>query len=396
MMNKVIFKLVNWCALFSVMILTQACKTKECAVSLPIENKQVITVSDKHPYEEVISTKEDVKDMQVKLKIEFDEPKNVLTVSLTSAQNLFGFKNDSRYKNVIRNKRISLKRLPYKVESEPDMTYRLSKDIRYNIPGCNNKHTFESWVSNTSLHPHSEDYIMVTDTLKQKFDIIGDTTITISLGDIMMMKRSVSKKNRYDLTYYTNLDREYEIILERNPCLGKEEEISNTQALLEEIKTSYKSLAEKYPPVDNLTPETLLALEEARVKLETKYPKLDTQNECPEIENMLESYNLYADSIAQLANVKSAYAHKRPKFTVSADQLLAVARMVDNNVAAWLVSNDVVEKADLVKRNNRLIGDINKKLSKNMKMDKNQARALSVFKKAEKYFNETCVSNHKK
>ena len=80
----------------------------------------------------------------------------------------------------------------------------------------------------------------------------------------------------------------------------------------------------------------------------------------------------------------------------AADQLLAVARMVDNNVASWLVSNDVVEKADLVKRNKKLIEDINRKLSRKMRMDREQSHALYVFKRAEKYFNETCLQNNKR
>ena len=78
-----------------------------------------------------------------------------------------------------------------------------------------------------------------------------------------------------------------------------------------------------------------------------------------------------------------------------ADQLLAVARMVDTNVASWLVSNDVVEKADLVKRNRHLIDDINKKISNKMRMDTEQTQAYTVFKKAERYFNETCQNKKK-
>jgi hypothetical protein len=123
---------------------------------------------------------------------------------------------------------------------------------------------------------------------------------------------------------------------------------------------------------------------------------MDTNNDCPTIQSMLQEYNSYVDSIAKLADVKAEFAHKRPRLSIPADQLLAVARMVDNNVASWLVSNDVVEKADLVKRNKKLIEDINKKLSRKMQMDREQTHALSVFKKAERYFNETCLQNNKK
>lgn len=173
-------------------------------------------------------------------------------------------------------------------------------------------------------------------------------------------------------------------------------ELESTKAMLEDIQANYTTLADKYPSIEELNAETLQALEEARVKLVTRYNKVETTHECPTIQTMLESYNSYVDSIAKLSEVKKEFAHKRPKLSVSADQLLAVARMVDNNVASYLVSNDVVEKADLVKRNKKLIEDINKKLSKKMTMDKEQTNALSVFKKAERYFNETCLSNKRR
>lgn len=392
-MKTVVSKIVCLCTLFSVIIFT-ACKT----TNLPqqVAETQVIAISANHPYTEIIPTKKDTKDMSVQVKMEFDEPNNVLIVSFTSAHNLFGFKNSSLYKNVIRDKKISVERLPYKVQSETSMTYRLSKDVRSNIAGENSKHIFKPLISTTGLHAQTSDYIMVTDTLTQKFDIVGDTTITVCLGDIMLMERSVSKKNRYDIIHYANLDKAYEIRVGRNPCLGKQEEMDSVMVMLDEITTNYTTLLEKYPPVENLNAETLLALEEVRVKLEAKYPKVDTTNECPQIQTMLENYNSYVDSIAKLADIKAEFTHKRPKLTVPADQLLAVARMVDANVSSYLVSNDVVERLDLVKRNKKLIDDINKKLSRNMRMDKEQRNALSLFKKAEKYFTETCLSNNTK
>ena len=392
-MNRVVNKVVCWCTLFSVIIIAQACKTSHLPMAM-LEN-QVIAISADHPYTEIIPTQKDAKDLTVQVKIEFDEPDNALVISFSSVHNLFGFKNSSQYKNVIRDKKISVERLPYKVLSEAGMTYRLSKNVRDNIPGSNSKHIFKPLISTTGLHPQNSDYVMVTEDLMQKFDIVGDTTITITLGDIMMMERSVSKKNRYDIFSYIHLNKTYEVRIERNPCLGKEKEIDSTKALLEEIKNNYSTLAEKYPKVENLTQETLMALEEVREKLAIKYPKVETINECPEISSLLDDYNTYVDSIAKLADVKAELAHKRPKLTIPADQLLAVARMVDTNVATWLVSNDVVEKADLVKRNRKLIDDVNKKLSKNMRMDNEQTRALTVFKKAERYFNETCHNDKK-
>lgn len=393
-MKTVVSKIVCWCTLFSAIILAVGCKTSH--LPQPVVENQAIAISANNPFAEIIPTKKDAKDMTVHLKIQFDEPNNVLIVSFTSSHNLFGFKNSSLYKNVIRDKKISVERLPYKVQSEVGMTYRLSKDVREKIAGENSKHIFKPLVSTTGLHAQTSEYVMVTDTLVQKFDIVGDTTITVALGDIMMMERSVSKKNRYDIIHYADLDKHYEIRIGRNPCLGKQEELENTKVLLDNIAADYTTLLGKYPPMENLNAETLFSLDEVRLKLEAKYPKVETTSECPQIQKMLEDYNSYVDSIAKLADIKAEFAHKRPKLTVSADQLLAVARMVDANVSSYLVSNDVVEKADLVKRNKKLIDDINKKLFKNMRMDKEQRKALTLFKNAEKYFNETCLSNNKK
>ena len=158
-MNRVVSKVVFWCALFSVIILTEACKTSH--LPQPVAEAQVIAISANQPYTEIIPTKKDAKDMTVHLKMEFDEPNNVLVVSFTSAHNLFGFKNSSLYKNVIRDKKISVERLPYKVQSEYGMTYRLSKTVRDNIPGTNSKHTFKPLISTTGLHSQSSDYVMV-------------------------------------------------------------------------------------------------------------------------------------------------------------------------------------------------------------------------------------------
>ncbi len=79
------------------------------------------------------------------------------------------------------------------------------------------------------------------------------------------------------------------------------------------------------------------------------------------------------------------------KLYVSAEQILAIARMIDNNVSLWLVSNDVVEKSDIVKRNNKLIEDIHRNFFKGMQVSQEQSRALVVLKNAEQYFKETCL-----
>jgi hypothetical protein len=69
---------------------------------------------------------------------------------------------------------------------------------------------------------------------------------------------------------------------------------------------------------------------------------------------------------------------------------------VDNNVASWLISKDVVEKVDLVNRCRLLLDEINQHLVEDVVMDEEQASAVSVFRNAEDYFKKTCLQPKKK
>ena len=80
---------------------------------------------------------------------------------------------------------------------------------------------------------------------------------------------------------------------------------------------------------------------------------------------------------------------------LGAEQILSVARIVDNNVASWLISTDVVEREELVKRSQILIDEIVPYLMEDVVMDENQAAAVSLFRKAENYFRTTCIQSKK-
>jgi hypothetical protein len=90
------------------------------------------------------------------------------------------------------------------------------------------------------------------------------------------------------------------------------------------------------------------------------------------------------------------FEEQRAKLAIGAEQILGVARIVDNNVASWLISKDVVEKVDLVNRCRLLLDEINQHLVEDVVMDEEQASAVSVFRKAEDYFKKTCLQPKKK
>ena len=363
---------------------------------LKAQTVRTVWVSCNQSYTDHVSLKQDSRDMDLVVKFVFDEPNNVLTVSLMSYRNLFVFQDDVRYKQAVKRRKLIPDRLPYVVEADAEMKYRLTKELRKQIVGSRKKHIFKRWMDYEGLQPQPMDYKMVNDYIEQKFDILNkDTLVTLSLHDIMVMESSQNKKKSYDFLYYTNMDRKYEIHLERNPCLGREEEIEMADVAVENVRTNYVALKGRYESHEALSKETLAVLEEMRTMLLKQFPSKKEANPCSSVRQQWETYNCYVDSIRQLEKFVFAFESQQAVLALGAEQILSVARIVDNNVASWLISTDVVEKEDLVKRSQKLMDEIVPYLMEDVVMDENQAAAVSLFRKAENYFRTTCIQTKK-
>lgn len=383
-MNKVIYRIVG--LLLFVGMFSQ----------LQAQTRRTIRIAQDRSYTDHVSLKKDSKDMDLMVKFIFDEPNNTLTVSLISYRSLFVFHDDVRYKQVVKCKKLRPDRFPYVVEADEEVKYKLVKELRKQIPGSKKKHIFQRWLSYEGLQPQPMDYKMVNDYIEQKFDILDkDTLVKVSLHDLMVMESAMENKKQYDFVYYTDLNREYEVHIERNPCLGKEEEISVAEAMVENIRTSYETLQGQYLAQESPGKETLEVLDKMRSMLLEQFPSKTVDSACPSIRLLQETYNNYVDSIQGLDSFKLDYENHRKELPVGAEQILGVARIVDNNVASWVISTDVVEKVDLVKRCRLLIDEINRHLLEEVIMSEEQAAAVNVFRKAERYFKDTCIQTKK-
>ena len=85
-----------------------------------------IMVSQDMAYTDHISLDRDVVDKDVMVKFVFDEAANQLTVSLISHRMIFVFREDIRYKPLIKGRRIRPDMLPYVVNYDPSEQYRIS------------------------------------------------------------------------------------------------------------------------------------------------------------------------------------------------------------------------------------------------------------------------------
>ena len=84
-----------------------------------------IRVSQNESYTDHISLNSQNKDMDLIVKIVFNEQENVLVVSLISYRNLFVFQDNVRYSQVVKRRKLRPDRLPYVVESEEKAKYKV-------------------------------------------------------------------------------------------------------------------------------------------------------------------------------------------------------------------------------------------------------------------------------
>ena len=123
-----------------------------------------------------------------------------------------------------------------------------------------------------------------------------------------------------------------------------------------------------------------------------QYPKKDSENPCPDLKQALQSYNLYADSIARMkckvmdaGEVKGMLGEG-----VNERMLLSKARQIDTSVSRWLMSNDPIERRDIVQNVEAIIKSVNADVSSQGVYTTEQRQALSVFREAERYFKNNC------
>ncbi|HIW20213.1 MAG TPA: hypothetical protein IAA49_06660, partial [Candidatus Alistipes pullicola] len=109
-----------------------------------------VEVSGSTPYVDHLSLAEGSTDMDLLVKIAFDEPNNSLIVSLISYRKLFVFQNDVSYSQAVRRSELRPERLPYVVESDEQAVYCLTKPLKKSL-APKRKHVFNRWIEYEGL-----------------------------------------------------------------------------------------------------------------------------------------------------------------------------------------------------------------------------------------------------
>lgn len=361
--------------------------------NLKAQTVKQIEVAGNAPYVDHISLMPGTTDMDLLVKISFNEPNNRLTVNLISYRKLFVFQDNVRYSHAVRFHKLHPNRLPYVVESDEKAKYKMAKSLRKSIKP-KRKHIFKHWIEYKGLQPQPTEYKMVNDYIEQTFDILYQSAdISITLRDILVMSEQASqKKITYDLFFQTDLNRKYNISIKRDPCFGKEKEIQAAATQVKNIKAGYITLYQKFGAHSNLNnPEGAKIFNEMKALLLKQYPKMEETSTCPDIQSNIETYNCYVDTIQ---NMRCDFQIIKEKQTamlgLSADYILTTARKIDNYTNKWLLSSDNIEKKGLEVACKQAIDLIETHVGRATVINNEQQAALGIFNKAKTYFRQTC------
>lgn len=357
------------------------------AVSAQV-SKTVFLTAEKG-YTDHISLSKERQDMDISARFTFDETKNTITVSLVSYRGMFVFNDNVRYSRIFSFGKMNPLKLPYEVAFEPKNKFFSTATLRKTLPSPYRKYMFRRWIEAEGLQPEPVECKMVNDHIEQTFTIVGGrSVVSVTLRDIMLMDPA-NKEGRYLFVMDKDVRCRYDIAILRNPCFGQEKEIvSSTEALMS-ITAAYDSLSVLYDKCPK-TSDGAAAFSNIQKVLVKQFSKKNAKTDCDCIRDNYTKYNETLDRINALKiNVPKSQKPAAPS-GINASGMLSRARKIDMSVSRWLVSNDAVEKADIVKKCKSIIAAGKEEIRAKGVRNQSQKDAEQAFLAAEAYFNRTC------
>lgn len=394
------------------------CTTTQKVEQVQQTTKSAIVKADS-VYEDKFEIPFDDKGVQFTVHISFYEETNQMLLSLIGTRKLFVFRKDTKYKDVFKHplfasRKLRPERLKYSVLVQPRTTYRLPKVTYHDFIKPRKKHLFNQWLENLSdnikpIEPsptslNSVETALVYDSLVQRFDVDPDAKqLSFTLRNILIadlkddgvpveqLQKFKKKHQRYNLVCDKDLKLTYNVTLQRNPCFGSSETLDSVNNRIQKIIAAYKALKDACPTGTVLTKQELGIFQQHRDYMLSRYPKAEETHDCPAVQDALNKYNNYVDSIKQVPCVYvPETSTDTPTGTISLgcrpDVLLAAAHTLDNTVAKILASKDAMEIRDLRASGREVMRTINNSILERGIINDEQHKALAAYRRAEAYF----------
>ena len=167
---------------------------------------------------------------------------------------------------------------------------------------------------------------------------------------------------------------------------------------MEAIAAGYHTLTGKFG-IDAVTDseETVNLFQENKQLLLQQFPVLENKSRCEQIQEQVTAYQNYRDSIQALTCTylppeapEAAPRHELILLEVSPEQILSMARQIDNCVGRWMLTDDQAEKQDLENYCIQTISRLNEMIQEADTVSPEQEAAIVIFRRAEKHFEDSC------
>ena len=362
-------------------------------LAMVAQTTKPVTLSDKAPYNEELTISQKSGDVKVTASLLFDETANTVSVTLKSERRLFVFWEDIRYCKAFYLRKLRTDRLSYQMTGNTSDSFRRVCSFRKSLPKPRYKYTFHTWVQAEGMTLVPAEHRIVNDSITATFALPDTATkATIRLRDILLLDEVKQKgvSHDYTLSFGADINTVYRLTIRRNPCFGMEAQITAAQNARDAVIRSFEAFQSIYQEgvVNSEEGEKLFhSLQDA---LRIQFPVNTDSSSCPTLQKTHEQYNQYIDSIRTLSVTLQVPQGEIEDHSLNIKIILTYARMIDSNVARWLVSNDELEKSDLIQQSNYIITDANDMIQKCGTRTTEERNAVAVFRKAEQYYQRTC------
>ncbi|MCR4766206.1 MAG: hypothetical protein K5856_08565 [Bacteroidaceae bacterium] len=356
---------------------------------------KTITVSHLSTYTDHLTLSKDASDKDLMVKFIFNEGENTLTVSLISYRSIFVFWDQVRYKPVLWNDKLRPALLPYVTEGNPDTKIRLSKKFKRSIPVPRKDHVFNRWIYVEGLQPVPVPYKLINDVVEQKFDIVGKRDmVKVTLHDILLLDKKntrVGRPDHYEISFSTDLNIQYQILIARDPCFGLEEDLTAAQNAVDSAKKGAESIKNRFGTGKVATEDLLNVFTEMKGLFIQQFPLHKGTSNCPAVNQAWEEYN---DCVSEIAALECSLVHTAGGNMIAEGVdphlLLSKAHQIDNLVSRWLLTGDIIERRDIIASCDAIVAEIDELVNTHGIMNDEQRQALNVFREAQQYFKNNC------
>lgn len=357
-------------------------------------------------YEDRVQLAVDDEGLDITVNMKFDEGNNQLLVMLKSTRPMIAFAESTIYKKAFTHtwfagwtgRHLKFHKLSFPTLIEPKTEYYLSNACYKSFAKKRKRHTFNRWIygSDKAVAIPGSIIPFVTDTLSQIFQLPDSvTTTSITLRNICLAT-AAPRKNKgplYRIVAEADLNRTYNIRIQRDPCFGNDALIAAEDTILRQMSESLSFLDEKYKSRLVGNAESLEVFGHHKDLLLTRFPKRTDVSACPEIQMRRDKYNALLDSLASIecaVQIDSSLLQVDMQTGVSAVFVMQHARNIDLNTSIWQNSTDAIQRRDLIRTNKRLIAEVYDAIQENGIVTDKQRLVVENFKRAEEYFYKVC------